>query len=347
MELKNYYDILGVPENASTDEIKKAFRKLAKKYHPDINKSPDAAEKFKEINEAYQVLSNPEKRKKYDEYRKYGAHMGNANFSGGNVNFEDLFGNFGGFEDLTDIFSDFFSTKQKRKDSYENLAIRIQITLSFDEAIKGATKTVKYNRYTTCPICGGTGASKKRTCPTCHGSGYVSRGSGFFAIKQPCPTCKGTGYIIEEKCSYCGGTGKIKKEEKKTIRIPSGAKTGDKITLKGLGNSNGRITGPLIIYISVMPSTIYERKENDLYREINISLKEALLGGTKEIEHFGKKISVKIPVGTNNGTKIRLRGQGVQRGRKKGDLYLIVKLNLPKKLNKIQKEKLEEFLNTL
>ncbi|MCD6580055.1 DnaJ domain-containing protein [bacterium] len=349
MEIKDYYKILGVPETASTDDIKRAFRKLAKKYHPDINKNPGAGDKFKEINEAYQILSNSEKRKKYDDYKKYGGSPFGQGGQSGGFNFQDIFGNSqsGGVDDLTDIFSSFFSTKSKKRDSYENLAIHLQINLGFEESIKGIEKRIRYKRSTTCPICGGTGASRKETCPSCRGSGHINRGSGFFAINQICPTCKGTGYIIKEKCSYCNGTGKMMKEEEKTIRIPSGAREGDKITLDNYGNSNGRVTGPLILYISVMPSTVYERDENDLIRILDINLSDALLGSEKDIDHFGKKIGVKIPVGTNNGNKLKLKGLGVKRGRYQGDLYLTINLKLPKKLNKKQKLKLKDFLETL
>jgi molecular chaperone DnaJ len=346
MELKDYYNVLGISETADQETVKKAFRRLAKKYHPDINNAPEAADKFKEINEAYQILSDTEKRKKYDEYKKYGSPGGN--FDG--RNFSDLFGGFqsGRVDDLTDIFSSLFGGRSEKKArSYENLAIHLQITLKFDEAILGITKKIEYKRYSTCSICGGTGASKKATCPTCKGRGTIVRNTGFFGLSQTCTTCKGTGYITKTKCSYCNGSGKILKNESKNIKVPSGARNNDKITINNLGNSDRGITGPLIIHIAVMSSTVYNRDENDLIMDFPITLKDTLLGGEKIIHHFDSKISVKIPVGTNNGTKLKIRGKGVKRGRNVGDLYLKTKLILPKKLNKKQKIKLEEFLDTL
>ena len=358
MSIKDYYKVLGVSEKASSIEIKKAFRKLAKKYHPDLNKSSGAADKFKEINEAYQVLSDPEKRKKYDQYKKYGGMGGGPGGQGGgfqSFNFQDLFGggkggsSTGGIDDLTDIFSSFFTsgTKQKRAKSYEALAIHLQITLTFEESIFGVEREVSYNRHKTCSICRGTGAAKKKTCPNGKGRRTVTQNRGFFGMSRPCPTCKGEGYVVEQKCSHCNGTGTIPKKTKRTVRIPAGAKTGDKITLKGLGNSESGRTGPLVIHISVLSSNLYTRKGNDLIMDFPITLKEALLGGKKKIKHFDKTITVKIPPSTNHGAKLKIKNRGVTRGRSTGDLYLKVDLKLPEKLNKTQKKKLEAFLDSL
>ncbi|MCK4642366.1 DnaJ domain-containing protein [bacterium] len=349
MEIKDYYKVLGIPENASQDEVKRTFRKLAKKYHPDINKAAGAADKFKEVNEAYQILSDKEKRNKYDTYRKYGGAMPGGGGAGFNIS--DLFSGFegrgGGFEDITDIFSGFFGGgvgNRKRGPSYDQLSIHIQLSLSFDESIRGTARKIRYSRHSTCGFCGGSGASKQETCPTCHGKGSVIVAG---IMSQPCRVCKGTGKVTVEKCSFCKGSGKTPKKETKTVNIPPGAKEGDKLTLKDLGNSSEGVTGPLVIHISVMPSSIYRREGNDLHMDLKIGLSEALLGGSRDIEHFGTIITVKIPEGTNNGNRLKISAKGVMRGKRMGDLYLKVKLILPKKLSKGQKAKLKPFLDSI
>ncbi len=352
MEIKDYYKVLNVPESATLDEIKRSFRELAKKYHPDINKAPDAEAKFKEVNEAYQILSDPDKKIKYDEYKKYGGNpFAGGGGGGGSAQdiFADLFGGgfrSGGVEDISDLFSGFFGGGERRN-SYEDLAIHIQITLTFEESYSGTEKYISFNRASPCAFCGGSGATEKTACPHCKGRGSIASNSGFFSMQRTCPYCKGTGSIAKTKCNVCQGTGKKHITEKKAVKIPSGARTGDKLTIKGLGNSENGMAGPLVIHIAVMSSPVYSREGNNLVLNLKIDLKQALAGDKVKIRHFGKELTVTIPPGTNNGDVLSLRGMGMKRGRDAGNLHLKISLTLPKKLTKKQKDKLDEFLKTL
>lgn len=345
---RDYYEILGVPRNATQEEIKKAFRRLARKYHPDINKDPDAQEKFKEINEAYQVLSDPEKRKLYDTY-------GHSAFEGagaqGGQNFEDFVRGFG---DLGDFLRDFMeggfgfdfdtifgnATRSRRRGSRraqrgEDLQKRIQITL--EEAYTGTTKEVSVERMAECSACGGTGVDRSKgvhRCPTCGGRGEVVQTRMFITISQTCPTCRGEG-VISQPCPSCGGSGRVSHREKIKVRIPAGVNTGSRLVVEGKGNAgvSGGGTGDLYIYVDVLPHRIFEREGDNLLIDVKITFPEAVLGTEVEVPTLsGAKEKVKIPSGTSHGEVIRLKGKGMPRlrGSGFGDLLVRVNVDVPK-----------------
>ncbi len=338
---KDYYEILGVPRNASQEEIKKAFRRLARKYHPDINKDPSAQEKFKEINEAYQVLSDPEKRKLYDTY-------GHAAFEGtGQTQAQDIpsiddllrefFGEGFGFD-----FDTIFERASRSRRRGERRPLRGEdiyrtVEISLEDAYRGTTLEVEVDRDTECTSCGGTGYSRDkgvRTCPTCGGRGHVVQKQFFITISQTCPTCGGTGTLYEP-CRVCGGRGAVRSRETIKVRIPPGVDTGSKLIVEGKGHA-GRFGGPpgnLYIQIRVRPHRIFERKGDDLYVDANVTFPEAVLGTEIEVPTLsGEKVKVKIPAGTGHGDLVKVAGYGMPRlrGSGKGDLYVRVNIDVPK-----------------
>ncbi len=358
---RDYYEVLGVSKSASDDEIKKAHRKLAKKYHPDLNKdNPQAAEKFKELNEAYEVLSDKTKRQKYDQFGFAGVDPNYGAGQGGG------FGGFGGgfdMGDLGDIFGSFFgggfggSSRSRRNAPQRGQTIQQRVMLSFEEAAFGCEKEITIQRTENCEECGGTGAAKgtsAETCSNCRGSGYVTQTQrtplGMFQTQAPCPHCQGSGKIIKQKCTKCGGTGKTQKSRTLKVKIPAGIDDGQAIQLRGQGGSgiNGGPAGDVIVTISIRPHPIFTREGSDVICEIPISFAQAALGDTLQVPTIDGKVEYSVPEGTQPGTIFRLRGKGIQNvnGRGRGDQYVKVHVEIPKNLTNRQKELLREFEET-
>lgn len=355
---RDYYEVLGVAKGASDDEIKKAHRKLAKKYHPDLNRdNPEAAEKFKELNEAYEVLSDKDKRAKYDQFGFAGV---DPNYGAGQGGFG---GGFGGFDmgDLGDIFGSFFgggfggsSSRSRRNAPQRGETLQQRIMLSFEEAAFGCEKEITINRTESCDECGGTGAEKGtsvETCSNCHGSGVVMQTQrtplGMFQTQGACPNCRGTGKIIRKPCKKCGGTGKMRKSRTLKVKIPAGIDDGQSIQLRGQGNVgvNGGPSGDVIVTISIRPHPLFTRDGNNVICEIPISFPQAALGDTLQVPTIDGKVEYTIPEGTQTGTVFRLRGKGIQNvnGRGRGDQYVRVNIEVPTHLTDHQKHLLRDF----
>lgn len=355
MAKRDYYEVLGLSKGANDKEIKSAYRKLAKQYHPDLNPGNHEAEaKFKEINEAYEVLSDPDKKAKYDQFG-HAAFDPNQGFGGGGGGFSG----FGGFEDIFgDIFGDVFGgggrSSARRNGPRAGSDLKIKLDITFEEAAFGTKKEIKLHRVENCTVCGGTGAKKgtsKKTCTTCNGTGTIRTVQrtpfGQFASTQTCSTCGGTGEVVEHPCPNCNGTGKEKKARTITINIPAGVDTNSVIPLRGEGNhgEKGGPNGDLYVYISVREHNLFERDGNDVWCEIPISFTRAALGGNIEVPTLDGKVKYDVPEGTQTGTVFRLRGKGIKnlRGSNKGDQYVRVKVEVPKKLNEKQKSILMQF----
>lgn len=358
---RDYYEVLEIDKNATTDEIKRAFRKLAKKYHPDVNKEPDAEEKFKEINEAYEILSDQQKRAQYDRFGHSANNFGSAGFEGFSNGFD-----FGNMHDLDDIinqmFGGFSNGFSKRNSHNQTVQIDLDILLkiNFIESIKGVDKKITYTRKKTCPACHGLGSENKddvKKCPTCHGSGRVIREThtafGIMRSEQECRTCDGTGSIIENKCKKCKGKKYIDEEVTLTISIPSGVESGDRLTVSNKGNEIGNNVGNLYIHLEVKPSKFFQRKDNDIYTVAYIDPLLAIVGGkTKIVSPYGE-IEIDIPANTSYDDKIKISGHGVKSERKKtlfnssslGNLYVIVKFAKPNHINKSDIEILKNIVN--
>ena len=356
---KDYYEVLGVEKTATEQEIKSAFRKLAKKYHPDVNKEEGAEAKFKEIGEAYAVLSDPEKRKAYDQF-------GHAAFEQGAG---AGYGNFGGFQgfdmndmDLGDIFGDLFGSafgfggrgksNSKRPRKGDDSLVRINLT--FEEAVFGCKKTINVDVTEECDKCNGNGGFGEKTCPTCHGSGQVTTEQrtllGAFMTRTTCSTCKGTGKTFDRTCSDCRGTGRIKKNKDLEVKIPAGVDTGNQLRMAGKGEAgyNGGPNGDLYLEFTVKKHPLFERDENDIYLTLPLTIVEATLGCKKEIPTLYGNVKLTISAGSQIGEKQRIKGKGVedvQTGRK-GDMYIVLKVITPQKLSRDQKKLFEQLANT-
>ncbi len=352
---KNYYDILGVSKNASEEEIKKAFRKLAHKYHPD--KSGGNEKKFKEINEAYQVLSDPEKRKQYDRFgqtfEQTGANSGFQGFEG--------FGDFAGFTDafsgegrggvefdLGDIFSNFFGRQKTSRQKPKGRDIEVDIAISFKEMITGTEKTITLNKKSICSRCSGSGAepkSKFKICPTCNGTGQLEEMKqtffGVFKTTSLCPSCQGEGRLPEKKCQQCRGQGVIQKMEEIKIKVPAGINDNETIKISGKGEAikNG-IAGDLYVNIHIIPDKKFKRSGYNIETKKYINLTQAILGDKVEVETPLNTVKLKIPAGTEPGTKFKLKGKGVPylRGLGKGDLIVEIAVKIPSRLTSEQKK---------
>lgn len=347
---KDYYKILGVDKNASQDDIKKAYRKLARQYHPDLHPGDNAAaEKFKEINEANEVLSDEKKRKNYDTFGDPNGNMGGFGGAGG----AGGFGGFGGFEDIFgDIFGGFGGSRQRAQTKTKGEDLTLEITLSFLDAAKGCRREVVYNRNQTCSECHGTGAKSGtayKTCGTCGGSGQVeyTTSNGFFrsVSVRPCSDCHGTGKKIIEPCKECSGKGYVKTSTKIVLDIPAGADNGSYIKKSGFGEAskNGGPSGDLIVVIKVEPSKIFKRKNFDLYVELPISFKTAVLGGKVKVPLIDETMEYTIPEGTQSGKVFCVRGKGIKSRRGTGDLYIVVSVEVPSKISRTQRKLLEEL----
>ena len=346
---KNYYEILGVDKKASPDEIKKAYRTLVKKYHPDLHPGDTAAaEKFKEINEANEVLSDPKKRQNYDTYGDPNGGMGGFGGAGAGG-----FSGFGGFEDIFgDIFGGFGGGRTRAQTKTKGEDITIEITLSFLDAAKGCHREVSYTRNEPCSSCKGTGAKSGtayKTCDRCGGTGQVqyTSGGGFFrqVSVRPCEECHGTGKKIIDACPDCKGKGYNKTTTKIALDIPAGADTGSYIRKAGFGEAsrNGGPSGDLIVVMKVEPSKIFKRKNFDLYVELPISFKTAVLGGKVKIPLIDSTIEYTIPEGTQNGKVFFIRGKGIKGARGTGDLYVVVTVEVPTRISREQKRAIEDF----
>lgn len=352
---KDYYEVLGVSKTATDDEIKSAYRKMAKKYHPDLNPGNAEAEaKFKEVNEAYAVLSDSTKRANYD---RYGSADPQAGFGGGGAYSG---AGFGGFEDIFEnIFGGgIFGGGRKQNGPERGRDLRVDISLTFEEAAFGVKKEINLNREEVCDECGGSGAEKgtgAETCHTCHGSGHVRTTQntmfGSFSSTQVCSSCGGTGKIIRTPCKKCSGKGRIKRARKININVPAGIDNGQAITLRGEGEhgKRGGTAGDLYIYFSVKPHKMFKRDRSDLYLEIAISYANATLGAEITVPTLEDSIKYKIPEGTQPGTVFRIKGKGIKRlnSSDKGDLYVTVGVDVPKRLSGKQKELLRAFDDSL
>ncbi|KAB2493537.1 molecular chaperone DnaJ [Priestia endophytica] len=348
MSKRDYYEVLGVGKSATKDEIKKSYRKLSKKYHPDINKDADAPEKFKEIKEAYEVLSDDQKRAHYDQFGHTDPNQGG--FGGG--------GDFGGGFGFEDIFSSFFGGGGgRRRDPNaprQGADLQYTMTLSFEEAAFGKDTTIEIPREETCDTCDGSGAksgSKVDTCSHCNGSGQlnVEQNTPFGRIvnRRVCHHCNGSGKIIRDKCSTCHGAGKVKKQKKISVKIPAGVDDGQQLRVAGQGEPgvNGGPPGDLFVVFSIRAHEFFEREGDDIYCEMPITFSQAALGDEVEVPTLHGKVKLKVPAGTQTGTNFRLRGKGVPnvRGYGQGDQHVVIRVITPTKLSEKQKELLRDF----
>ena len=357
MAKEDYYKTLGVNRNVTPQELKSAYRKLAMKYHPDRNPSPEAEEQFKKINEAYEVLSDPQKKQIYDNYGADAVNNGAGGFGG----FQS--GGFGGFEDIfSSVFSDMFGgsfgggfggAKRKRARRGNDLQQKVEVTL--EQAYTGVEEEVTYTRIDTCDTCHGTGAeegSSTKTCPTCKGSGVVQFSQGFFSMRQPCTDCGGQGTILEHPCKMCKGSGRTKSKNTLKIKLPAGIKEGSVLRVANGGDigTNDGGYGDLYLQVSVKPHKIFERDGDDLILNTEISYPQAVLGGEIKVQNLMKEeLTVQIPKGSTDGSVILLDGQGMPdlgRANKKGAMRVVLNIKVPKKVTPRQKELLEELAKT-
>ncbi|MBQ5782746.1 MAG: molecular chaperone DnaJ [Oscillospiraceae bacterium] len=363
-EKRDYYEVLGVEKSASDAEIKSAYRKKAKKYHPDLNPGDAQAEKnFKEVNEAYEVLSDADKKQKYDTYGhagvdpNFGAGGGgwSGGFGGAGIDLDDIFGSFFGGG-----FGGGFGGQQKRNPNAPRRGgdVHLGISLTFMEAVHGCTKTVTITRQEDCPECHGTGAkagTQAQTCPDCHGSGYVMQQQrtpfGVIQNSRPCPKCQGKGKIITDPCPKCRGNGRVTVHKKKDVNIPAGIDDEQSLALRGEGDAgtNGGAAGDVILVVSVKPDQMFERRKYDIYVNVPITYSQAVLGAEIVVPTIDGKVQYTVPEGTQSGTVFRLRQKGVQylNGRGKGDQYVTVNVEIPKKVTREQRKALEAFEATL
>lgn len=369
-QTKDFYAVLGVGSNASQDEIKKAYRKLAKKFHPDANASdPKAAERFKEISEANNVLGDAEKRKQYDEMRRLGAFDGGGfgGFGGGarsrgggarggagaqSINFEDF--DIGGLGGLGDLFSSMFGGGESRQSARprgpeKGQTVEANLDIPFRTAARGGKVPIELEVSEECSTCHGSGAApgaQLKTCPECNGRGVISFGQGGFAVNRPCPVCLGKGQIPTEPCPTCHGSGEVRARRKVLVNVPAGVDSGSKIRLKGQGGK-GTANGPpgdLVITFNVQPDKFYKRDGLDVIATVPLNIAQATLGTKISVRTLeGKKVAIKIPAGTPSGKRFRVRAQGIQKGEKKGDLILEVSIQVPERLSEEQERMMREF----
>ena len=352
---RDYYQILGVPEGASTDQIKKAFRKLAKLHHPDRNpNNPQAADRFKEINEAHDVLSDADKRKKYDMLRKYGAFTrtggggrprprGPATGPGGGPEADFDISDLSSFGGIGDLFSSIFGKRGPTDEEPED-TVETVVTIPFRVAALGGRVPIVLPMAEVCPTCGGNGAApgaKISICPECKGRGTISFGQGSFAVNRPCPVCRGKGKVPSERCPTCQGAGEVQVEKRIMITVPPGTDDGTRVRLKGQG-AKGK--GDLIAQFQIEPDKFFRREGADVISVVPINLAQALLGSRIKVRTLdGKHVVLRVPAGTQHGQKFRIAGQGIEHNGKRGDQYVEVKLELPEKLTPEQEEAARQF----
>ena len=361
MDKKDYYEVLGVSKNATDEEIKRAFRKLAKEYHPDVNKSPDAETKFKEIGEAYAVLSDENKRKQYDQFGHQafqngaggaGGYGGFSDFGASDIDLEDLLsgifgGGFGGF-------GGFGRSRSSKSRSSKGQDIRVVLNLTFEEACFGCEKEIKVDLQSSCSACNGKGGFNEQKCSTCGGHGRVIVDQqtifGYMQTQKTCPDCNGTGSTFKEKCSECRGTGITSKTKTLTVTIPEGVDEGFQLRLSGKGNAgtNGGANGDVFIEFKIKEHQIFERDGADIYLEVPITITDATLGCKKEIPTLYGNVIMDIKPGTQNYTKLKLKGKGIKlpNSSTKGDMYAVVNIIIPTKLDRKQKSLLDELAST-
>ena len=348
--MRDLYEVLGVSKSASQDEIKKAYRKLARKHHPDSNPGDAAAEeRFKELQDAYDVLSDPEKRKQYDQF---GPRMFEGAQAGGPGGFTWT-GNVGDLGDLGDLFGGLFGRAagggaRARQRGQRGADVGVSVTLSFEDSLEGHTTKIPVELETVCSTCKGSGAEPGTSpviCPECRGRGVTSEDEGFFAFSRPCPRCRGNGTVIEKPCRACHGSGRERRTKRYTVKIPAGVKDGTQIRLKGKGEAGygGGPPGDLIVTTRVTPSPLFERRGADLVIEVPVTYAEAALGAEVEVPTPDGRISLKVPAGSQDGKLLRVRGKGAPKlnGGGKGDLLARVRLDVPKKLSKAEREAIE------
>ncbi len=356
MSKRDYYEVLGVQKNASEAEIKKAYRRLAMKFHPDRNTGDEAGEaekSFKEAKEAYEILSDAQKRSAYDQFGHAGVDSsmggGPGGFGGGNANFSDVFG---------DVFGDIFGGARGGGGGGPRVQrgsdLRYNLQLSLEDAVSGTTVKIRVPTLVKCDTCGGTGAkkgSKPKLCDTCGGQGQVRMQQGFFSVQQTCPRCHGKGSVIDNPCTSCHGQGRVQEHKTLSVKVPPGVDTGDRIRLSGEGEAgeNGGPSGDLYVQVVVKPHGIFKREDNHLYCEVPISFSIAALGGELEVPTLGGKVMLKIPAGTQTDRMFRMRGKGVKpvRGGAVGDLLCKVQVETPVNLTEEQQELLRKFDETM
>ncbi|MFL5561169.1 MAG: molecular chaperone DnaJ [Gemmatimonadaceae bacterium] len=368
-QTKDYYNVLGVSATATQDEIKKQYRKLAKKYHPDTNSNDaKAAERFKEISEAYQTVGDAEKRKQYDQMRQLGAfggfggggggRQGGTRSSGGpagaagGINMEDI--DIGGLGGLGDLFGSMFGggaggTRTRPRGPQRGQDVEASLEVPFRTAALGGTVPVQLEVTEECPTCHGSGGapgSKMQTCPECHGRGTVSFGQGGFAVNRPCPNCLGKGQVPTERCPTCNGAGDVRNRKTVEIKVPAGADTGTRVRLRGQGGrgSSGGPPGDIIITFTVQDDRFFRREGLDLIAHVPINIAQATLGSRVSVKTLdGKKVAIRIPPGTPNGKRFRVRGQGISREGAQGDLIVEADVTVPESLTPEQEKAMKEF----
>jgi molecular chaperone DnaJ len=356
---KDFYQVLGVPDSASQEDIKKAYRRLAKQYHPDANpNNAKAAERFKEVSEAHSTLSDPEKRKQYDQMRRYGAfdgmprrppgagrRTGPAPGDMGGQNFD--FGDLGG---LGDIFSSIFGRGRREESRADTLEAVVEVP--FRVAMLGGKVPVTLPITESCPTCSGSGGAPGATwstCPECQGRGTISFGQGNFAVNRPCPQCRGRGRIPSEKCPTCRGAGEIRAERRVTITVPPASETGDRVMLRGQGQGSaaGQPTGDLVITFQVQPDRFFRREGLDIIADVPINLAQAALGTRLRVRTLdGKKVLLRIPPGTQSGRRFRIKGQGIEKNGRRGDQLVGVQVTIPDELTQEQQELMKRFADS-
>ncbi|MBI4653664.1 MAG: molecular chaperone DnaJ [Nitrospirae bacterium] len=339
---KDYYEMLGVKRDASQDEIKRAFRKLARKYHPDLNLGDKSSEqKFKEINEAYEVLGDPKKRADYDQFGKTPFEAGARGFEGFRP--FDFGFDFGGAED---IFANLFGSRRGEEIPLRGADLATSIEISLEEAYKGVSKPITLTREISCSACKGTGAETSQTCSNCKGAGVIQQGKGYFRVSQTCPSCKGAGKIITKACKSCRGSGTVLVTETIKVKIPPGAHTGSRLKLKGMGGAGikkGHL-GNLYIELTVKPHAVFKRDGDDIYVDMSVSIGEAVLGGKIEVPTLDGQVTMTLPPGTDSGKKFKLKGKGIPNTKIgiRGDEYVTIKIVVPKKVTDKMREALKE-----
>jgi len=348
---RDYYEVLGVDKKASPEDIKKAYRKLAKESHPDLHPNDKAADaRFKELNEANEVLSDADKRARYDQFGMDGPQMSGA--PGGNGGFGFDTSQMGGFESIFDqLFGGGMGGgARSRSAAQQGNDLRFSLRISFEEAAKGVKKSFEFTRNENCETCHGSGAkpgTQPETCTTCHGSGQVRSAGGFMVTVRPCNTCGGTGKVVKEPCGTCSGSGRVRKKRTANVNVPAGIDNGQVIVMNGQGEPglNGGPNGDLQIVISVTPHKLLRREDTTLYLDMPISFTQAALGAEIEVPTLDGKIKQKIPEGTQTDTQFRLKGHGITRlhSNVKGDLVLTVRVEVPRRMSEKQKDLLRQF----